>query len=190
MKLITVFGHSVDVSRLLPAPAKVLDAGCRDFEFANAMTTMFGAKVLTLDADASVRPDIHAALVGDNCPSRAWYVAAEEAGRIVFEENLTLQEVPTITIRDLVRKHGTFDLVKMDIEGSEYDVLLTWPGPVAGQISVEFHEPTGQGMAKHGADVYARILQHLSQWYDLVKHDATPYPGGVNYYDSVFVLKG
>lgn len=187
MKIVTIDGHSFDESRFRESPV-VLDAGCRDFQFCRGMEAR-GCIVVTLDADKSIKPNISSALVGEGKPPSCWYIAAQEAGRVVFEPNPSLEEVPTITIERVVSALGWLDLVKMDIEGSEYDVLLTWPGPVAGQISVEFHEPTGQGTAKHGADIYDRILRHLGQWYDLVKHDSLPYPGGVNYYDSLFVLK-
>jgi len=188
VKIISAAGHSFDEDRI-PQEAWILDAGCRDYEFASFMEDR-GHHVVTIDADASITPDLPMALVGEGKPEFARYIAAQEAGRVIFEENHTLQEVPTITIRKLADKFGVrFDLVKMDIEGSEYDVLLTWPGPVATQISVEFHEPTGQGTAKHGAGVYDRIIKHLGQWYDLVKHDPTPFPDGVNYYDSLWVLR-
>jgi len=82
-----------------------------------------------------------------------------------------------------------WDVIKLDCEGSEYDVLLEWPGPVAEQITVEFHEHTGANA--RGGSVYDDILGHLSRWYEVIQHELSvryclPTP---NYYDSLFVLK-
>lgn len=63
---------------------------------------------------------------------------------------------------------------------------VNWPGPIARQISVSFHEhahPIGEARIK-------QIVAHLSKWYDPIRHikDAR-YCAGENYWDSVFVLR-
>jgi FkbM family methyltransferase len=54
--------------------------------------------------------------------------------------------VPAVTLEHFVREEGltAIDLLKMDIEGSEYDVLLNTPPEVlrrCRRISVEYHRP-------------------------------------------------
>jgi len=49
--------------------------------------------------------------------------------------------VPTLSFRELLKDWGPyFDLIKFDIEGSEFGILEKWPGRVAGQINIEFHD--------------------------------------------------
>lgn len=190
MRLETVATHTFDAD-LLPDHALVLDAGCRYFDFAIGMRSS-GCRVLAIDADRDLwNGSLLAgwkALVGIGKPPTGRFISAGVGSRVVFD-SMDGDRVSTVTIADVVREHGHLDLVKLDIEGSEYDVLLTWPGPVATQISVEFHEHLGVGVAVHGADAYDRIIAHLGQWYRLMQHEATPFDGGVNYYDSLWVLK-
>jgi hypothetical protein len=46
-----------------------------------------------------------------------------------------------ITIDELVKQYGAIDLLKMDIEGYEYDVIASWTGSRAlpRQMAVELH---------------------------------------------------
>ncbi len=82
-----------------------------------------------------------------------------------------------------------WDVVKLDCEGAEYGVLLDWPGPIANQITVEFHEHTGAN--EKGIEMYQRILRHLKQWYRVIQHETSQEHGikTPNYWDSLFVLK-
>ncbi len=50
-------------------------------------------------------------------------------------------EVANLTIQDILHVFfDKFDLVKLDCEGSEFPSPENWPGRVATQISVEFHD--------------------------------------------------
>ena len=87
-----------------------------------------------------------------------------------------------------------WDIVKLDCEGAEYEILLDWPGVISRQITVEFHEHTGANSG--GEATYKKIIEHLSQWYDVIQHVKGPmYQNGrlmckaINYWDSLFVLK-
>ena len=66
-----------------------------------------------------------------------------------------------MSILEIGSKFGAshWDVVKLDCEGAEYDVLLDWPGPIAEQITVEFHEHTGANVK--GPDVYREILEQV-----------------------------
>lgn len=176
--------HTLDADRI--KPGCVLDAGCRDYDFALAILAFSPTLQITcLDIDDDVirnrpnRPRLVAcqlALVAENYPYDFVGRVLAGNGSRVIDGN----EVPTIKLSSLPTKMYPYEAVKLDIEGSEYDVLLTWPGPVADQITVEYHEHTGQGKAKHGADIYDRIAKHLGQWYSLVQDDPM---------DTLWVLK-
>lgn len=184
MNLHTIATHTIDLSLLNPH-SLVLDAGCRGFDFSDEMIKL-GCDVIGLDPSEDVWDKTafdsfcRFALVGIGMPTKARLVEAGNGSRLTFEDAADRDEVETTTIKWLSDFYGHFDVVKLDIEGSEYGVLLTWPGPVATQISVEYHEHTNLGKAVHGDDVYERIDKHLGQWYRKVKDDPM---------DTLFLLK-
>jgi hypothetical protein len=91
-----------------------------------------------------------------------------------------------------MKTHGVdvFEVVKMDCEGAEYDILLNWPGPIARQITVEFHDFLG---LRPFPDYHDALVRHLGQWYKIIKHEEFPHPLAqghpINYWDSLFVLR-
>jgi hypothetical protein len=85
-----------------------------------------------------------------------------------------------------------FDVVKLDIEGQEFPVLENWPGPIATQISVEFHDFTGPMRHRIDAGYYTTLMDHLGQWYRFARHewiDLDGHTSHLGHWDSVLVLK-
>ena len=170
--------HTIDVSLL--SGGWVLDAGCRDFEF-TSYCAKYGCRVVALDPDPEVLdPGIEgvvfhreaiAAQAGhcdfaltDDVEAR--HIATANSQR----RNAPYISVPVTTLVDIMSRHKIemWDCVKMDIEGSEYEILLAWPGPIAKQITVEFHDH----VEKRPAELYDRLFAHLDQWYRVVKYYA------------------
>lgn len=166
----------------------VLDAGCRDFDFARYAVAK-GCQVLALDPS----PDVEDPQIGGVIFEGA--AVAGVAGKIRFAMTEDLEarhlatacsrgravsyvEVCAVTLADVMREHGVamWDCVKMDIEGSEYEILKAWPGPIASQIAVEFHDH----VERRPAEVYEEIEAHLGAWYTVVVRTAG---------DTLFVLK-
>lgn len=61
-------------------------------------------------------------------------------------------DVPVLKISDLIKRFKVIDYLKLDIEGSEMEILLEFGPTVAGcirQISVEYHFPDVITMAHH-----------------------------------------
>lgn len=184
MNLVTVATHTIDMDRLSTGGV-VLDVGCRDFDFANEVgcrgiyVHAFDPAPDVLDLGAFRTVTYHrAAVVGIGKEGPKKLVVAGNGSRLSEDA-----EFPTwsFSLKTLPFDSGTvFECVKLDCEGSEYEILLTWPGPVSKQITVEFHEHTKQGKDVHGADVYERIDGHLGQWYRKVKDDPM---------DTLYVLK-
>jgi FkbM family methyltransferase len=93
---------------------------------------------------------------------------ASQMFRLTSEEGVGSVEVPTLTLADIVEnlKHNSIDLMKMDIEGSEYDVLLSTPASVLsriGKISLEYHQPNpGTRHNKKDLIAYARSCGYTS----------------------------
>ena len=185
--------HSVRIDLLQKGP--VLDAGCRSFRFAQWFYAR-GHQVVALDPSPEILE--MASIDGDSKNSfqffRRGLVANEQSTyRLVMTDDPEArylshdkgESVKTAEVDALGFDH--WDVVKLNIEGSEYEILANWLGPIANQLVVSFHEhtPQGQGEAK-----IAEIIKHLSQWYEVFNHKKEKrYGCSENYWDSQFILK-
>lgn len=185
----TIREHTI----LVPASGPVLDVGSRAFAFSSALAAR-GLECYAMDPDPSIVealgiPLIRKALVREGAPRwQRFHMDSDPQARRLMPRGLT--EVECIDIKALMREVGVshWGVVKLDCEAAEYGILATWPGPIADQITVEFHEHLG---ARDPKD-YETILGHLGQWYDVVQHEKTLRHciGTPNYWDSVFVRRG
>ena len=193
MILETISEHTVAVDLLTGGP--VLDAGARGFVFSKWFADR-GHFVLALDPSPELTLEPYKnivfqkkALVGPNVKF-PYLVMTEDPGASYIAENFPAYAVEPVRMDELgfpEKIDSGWDVIKLDIEGSEYDVLMTWPGPIANQITVEFHEHTAR---KRGDKAIQDIVDHLSQWYKPVQHEKTQAQcAGWNYWDSLFVLK-
>lgn len=194
------------IARLPRVLDAVLDVGCRRFDFSKIMLDR-GYKVVGIEADDEVVPIKHENFYFGN------YALVPESQNGVMQtlikfgngtanhlsnvkgsipRNRTVNQVIGLSVTEIGQLFEVkrWNVIKLDCEGAEYEVLLEWPGPVADQITVEFHEHTGANT--RDKSVYGDIMSHLSQWYEVVQHESsvryclsTP-----NYWDSLFVLKG
>jgi hypothetical protein len=66
--------------------------------------------------------------------------------RLIQLDLMSLRNSPTphkkMILHNLMKKYKIqqFDLIKMDIEGSEYDILMEIDRPISKQITIEFHD--------------------------------------------------
>lgn len=222
MNLRALASHTVDLDLLPDAPV-VLDAGCRWFDFANAI---FGARpkatVICLDPSPAVREEYATvyrldaadlwcgplpgtdqfrfcseALVGCG-RSEQWlanfstgegdFLADAPRHMVGWDIQPQWYEVECITIGELMLREAVnhFDLIKLDIEGSEFDVLENLSRPVASQISVEFHD---WDKPRYRADTYYDRLWKMLPWYRVVQHEFSKQGTGVGHWDSLIVLR-
>lgn len=183
----------------------VLDVGSRNYGFAQPMAKM-SCNVVAIEPDYSVPTpkNNHIQLVRGALVSRENVGLHELIKWRGFGEGNHLDIVngiaPKDSKRQMVRCYSMdqiskmmriefWDIVKLDCEGSEYEILLDWPGPIAGQITVEFHDFTGSN--PDGEKTYNRIFDHLGKWYDIVQHEKTVTSSANfdNYWDTLLVLK-
>lgn len=197
-KLVTICEHTLDVDRLRPG-GWVLDAGCRGFEFSKALAEG-GYSVLALDPSLDVR-DPHVrnvvfdpvALVGLGPRLRPFSDNVGNAGHLTRPADAPGRPIPCTTIKELMARYGIgrFEAVKLDVEGAEYEILAAWPGDVAEQVSIEFHDFLGLNPMPQDPEAwYRQTFTALGYWYDVLKHEALPmHCAGVNYWDTLLVRK-
>lgn len=214
-------GHTIDLD-LLPESPIVLDAGCRGFAFSrNILELRPKARVIAMDPDRLIwEPTIpgvtyvQAGLVADDRVSSGYvstttwadgganFLAPLDTSKEKAVRNdcgweftrFELEEVACVNISNLMRGAGIqhWDVVKLDIEGEEFAVLENWPGPIATQISVEFHDFTGPMRHRVDLGYYDALMFHLGKWYRFEKHDWVDLNGSpvhFGHWDSLLVMK-
>lgn len=207
MNLVSLASHTVDLD-LLPEAPIVLDAGCRWFDFGERIRAQRqAARIIGIDPARDVfgregeeRSDLvtflNIALVGrGHAQQRLAHFSTGEGDFLTtqgyfpgWDKQPEIYEVECLTIKELMIQEGVkhWDLVKLDIEGSEFDVLENWPGAIATQISVEFHD--WQKPERRAESYYDRLLQTMP-WYRFVKHELSKQGEGVGHWDSLLVLR-
>lgn len=192
--------HTVDLDRLTPG-GWVLDVGCRFFDLTKCFSIL-GCKVLAIDPSHIVEdPQMEhviferCALVGDPSVTSAVFSDSHDAAHLVYGHRSPTPHVPQYTvpcfsIEKLMAKYKIehFDVVKLDCEGAEFDILKRWPGPIATQISVAFHDFVNPAWCKAA---YPELLAHIGQWYETVQHEPYVRHGHPTpcYWDSLFTVK-
>lgn len=139
--------HYIDRS-LLKKGDWILDAGCRNFGLKTALGKSF--KYLCLDPDNTITPPIGvkfeqiALMANDGEVGYCGWSTGE--GNICYKDKplhyaqsnyiVKCKSIKTLMAEYKIKQFGH---AKIDIEGSEYEFLLSVDFPFARQISVEFH---------------------------------------------------
>ncbi len=207
MDLRKLSGHTVDVDRLPEAPM-VLDVGCRGFDFtADILRLRPKARVIAMDPDPIIeRPDwlpvrcsfAQTALVHDNRIASGYASYSTGEGNMLTDADsyyeAKMLRVVCMNITDLMwaSKIERWDLVKLDCEGSEFDILANWPGPIADQISVEFHDghPDLEGPHRFERTGYfAHLFTKLERMgYGLLQHEMSKQGDWYGHWDTLLTL--
>lgn len=206
MNLQKLASHTVDLD-LLPERPVVLDVGCRGFDFTREVLALRqGAQMIAMDPDPLIDMPTTGnlgfiysryALIGGEQPTVNYAGWSTGEGNIVCETSPWYAErshsVPAINIRKLTAlfqiRH--WDLVKLDCEESEFGILENWPGPIATQISVEFHDWTGpwESKAKNSPDYYPKLWAGPLRDYEVVQHELSKVGEGVGHWDTLLRLR-
>lgn len=174
--------HSVDES-LLPIHANILDLGCRGFQFTNKLREL-EHKVYPVDI-GEFEGDYYRYAIAHKDGSCGVSNERDPDATHIIEGN----EIPMMTIESFGKlvKVDKWDLIKMDIEGEEYNILKESKHPMAPQVSVEFHAHCVQSQTKGVLD---NLLDWLSTWYYIhnrvweEKHSCH-----ANYWDILLIAK-
>lgn len=183
MNIQVIAEHSVDLD-LLRQGSYVLDAGCRGMEFHDELTRL-GYHVYALDCDDLSRADYHRIALSDH---NGW-VGVNRTKDVQATTICNGDEVRCSTIENISLLFGVpfWDLIKLDIESSEREVIMSLDKPPAKQLSIEFHLHTGI----YGENEMLLMENKLlSLGYFPVQHDKTKQHGlSYNYWDSLWILK-
>ncbi len=204
MDLRKLSGHTVDLDRL-PSHPVVLDVGCRGFDFtADILALRPGARIVAMDPDPIIeRPDwlpvrcnfLNIALVHDNRDSSGYASYSTGEGNMLTDlekyydaKMLTVGCANVRSVMDAV-KVTHWDLVKLDCEGSEFDILANWPGPIADQISVEFHDGHPELRGPHRderAEYFVTLWSKLG--YKVIQHEISKQGDWFGHWDTLLTL--
>jgi len=194
MKLERIDGHTLDLD--LITGNTVIDLGCRGFLFAKLMKE-FGCNVISVDAAPDVFVNVPEGIQTINkaiSTKKEKVIIYNTLGESGYTSNIKKYhnkdgvEIETITL-DEISPNKEYDVLKIDIEGSEYSLLSDENfKPLPKQITVEFHE---HNLKQLHDDNINNVLTNLNKWYDLVytmKNNYTP-TGYYQYIDCLFIRR-
>jgi FkbM family methyltransferase len=155
MHFANVSGHTIYLPILPCKNPVVLDLGGNNGAFADWALNTFAAKVYAVEAlpelaealSRDTRLTVMHAAVGSQTGTTTIFRSPNRCASVHLNERDTANavDIPAISFEDLCRrwKLDQLDLVKIDIEGSELDLLEKTPIAILksiGQITVEFHD--------------------------------------------------
>lgn len=181
MNLAEIHEHTIDLD-LLPKRGLILDLGCRGFQFTDYFKE-FGHVVYPLDIDSFDRPYYQCAIAGYNGKAGILRGSDPQGTRI-----MPGCDVPAYTLEKFSEHVGVefWDVIKIDIEGSEMPVIMNMEKAIAKQLSIEFHLHCGVYSLP---DVALMVAKLKSLGYKTVQHNMENRHGaGMNYWDSLFTL--
>lgn len=174
-EFITIDGHTFN--RELLGSGWIIDAGCRDFRFCDLGNRVYAIDIEDLKCDEPFTTFKQAALTNYTGQTEC-YLWGNGTGNFIKgingepgnTEDRPVQKtvVPTITLQDIYNEIGIdIDLLKLDIEGSEYFVLDGSFKPIPKQITVETHEHAHKQL--HDA-LWPEIFERLCKDYNATLH--------------------
>jgi FkbM family methyltransferase len=191
--LINLHGHTIETDLL--SNGWTIDAGCRNWKFALEMKKL-GNKVYCLDIeDMEVPKEIDIfnkkALSDKNGHTTPILTQDRTASHVTHIANMNYFHnlIEMITLTDIKNElNSDIDVLKMDIEGSEYKILADSNfNPVAKQMSIEFHEHCFKEL--HDS-MFNSCISNIEKYYNIIQMDRYPDNGsGMNYWDCLFSRK-
>lgn len=154
--LFRVRGHALSALGL-DRDTVVVDAGAHRGEFSRALADRFGCRCYLIEAnsqlaDALTRqnefPGVLSAALGAEDGHASFYVRENLEASSMFDRGavpLAATDIEVVSLPTMMRRHGItrIDVLKLDIEGAEFDLLTHCPDDIItaiGQITVEFHD--------------------------------------------------
>jgi FkbM family methyltransferase len=182
----TVAEHKIDFEYLTPG-GWILDIGCFGFDFYKHMK-LLGYNVVGVDIQimSNEFPYRRVAISNTNGVAYIEYNHDKQATRLSKKETPYPIQCETI---DRFSEHfcvSTWDLIKADCEGSEYEIIMSLERAPAKSLSVEFHLHTDV----YGENEVKQMVEKLiSLGYEVVSHEKSVMHGmKPNYWSSLFIM--
>ena len=195
--LTVIDNHSVDLDLIGHGP--ILDVGCRGFAMCKFFINLGrGNRVIGMDPDRGLvpPPGVEYLQMGlCSSPQETAHLVLEadpEARYVTFgkhQPDRPSLQVTCLTLPQLMLQYkvDSFDLIKLNAEGVEFDILNNLFEPVAKQIVVSFHEHTA---ARRGRAAVDALVSRLGKWYNVARHEWDErYCAGMNAWDTVLVRR-
>lgn len=176
--------HSIDFS-ILPEKANILDLGCLGFEFTDEMRKR-GYNVYPVDIEHfEFREYWRYAIAGkDGFVGLIRTMGDRQATKIGPGNDIEAMTLKSFTNKTI---GCMWDVIKMDVEGAEYEIIMGLEKAPARQLSIEFHLHTG-AYSIFQMNEMENKLHDLGYWQ--MSHEyQNRYGAGLNYWDSLFILK-
>ena len=155
------------------------------------------AKIVLVEANPNNFKKIE--IESDNCTLLNKAVSQKENKIIFYEDENSSQngsvlfnyfkgikhEIETTNLEKLFENFNYIDLVKMDIEGAEWEVLLNAPSDAIlkiNQLSVEFHD----FIEKNHEGITLQCVKRMKKLGYRLEYQSTEYMNGCKYYDCLF----
>ena len=206
--MITLSEHTIEES-IIDKNGWVLDLGCINFTFANSIKK-YCNNIICVDPNPNIKIipegifyENKAITHLDNCLEQEFFIYNDINGYSLLNppkdwcilENKII--VDLIDIKSIMKKYKIeiFELIKIDIEGSEYKLLENIDWSISKQYSVEFHDFRFMNpYFPNNEKFYSDIFEKMNIYCDIIQHEPTDHPGfpkgmGRNYWDSLFVNK-
>jgi FkbM family methyltransferase len=197
-----------------------LDLGCNDFIFSRHLLSL-GLKVIGIDpikelnipSDLESNPNfffINKACIGlKSSETKTYYEYQGWGANSIYNtpemlhrsENLghsknpfkTKYDVQLTTIQELLSEFNIekFELIKIDVEGAEYEILENLPKKCTKQLSVEFHDFLGLTPIEDVELYHKQLLDKLSDYF-IAYEQLEPLKGSTSQYqrdDVLYILK-
>lgn len=190
MNIQTIAEHSVDLD-LLPEKAHILDLGCLNFIYCDEMRRR-GHRVTAVDIQ-KLNSEHYWRLAITNYDGYGYVIYNNDIQATSFSSDqpthLRYERIKCRTLKSFMKfiEVQSFDLIKMDVESSEREIILSLDFAPARQIEIEFHLHTG-AYNENAVNVMVNHLHGLG--YKTASHKKTAQHGcGMNYWSSLFILR-
>jgi hypothetical protein len=183
----TIAEHKIDFDYISPK-GWILDIGCLGFAFYKHMK-LLGYNVIGVDIQILPNefPYNRVAISNTNGVAYIEYNHDKQATRLSKKE--TPYPIQCETIERFSEHYcmtKPWDLIKLDCEGSEYDIIMGLEYAPAKSLSIEFHMHTDVYGEK---EVKQMIEKLISLGYKVVSHEKSIMHGlKPNYWSSLFIM--
>ncbi len=151
---------------------QILDLGCRGFNFSKQIIklTQNNCEITAIDAGIDI--------IGDPSPNIKFYnkicISNKDIDKMYLKFNYLQDKKQASSIYQVGGKsvylqtffiQKYYDLIKMDIQGAQYDILQHNNHPIANQITCQFHQHVKS--AKIGMHNLEKLILYLQNYYDI-----------------------